>query len=54
MFEIQVKYGEIESRKVLIKTFNSFEELGVWIANNYYSCKGGTYVNRENINRRDK
>ena len=39
MFEIQVKYGEIESRKVLIKTFNSFEELGVWIANNYDEVK---------------
>lgn len=39
MFEIEVKYYEIESKEQLIRKFNSFEALGIWIANNYDEVK---------------
>lgn len=35
MFEIEVKYNEDKLEEELIRKFNSFEALGVWVANNY-------------------
>ena len=35
MFEIEVKYNEDKSEEELIRKFNSFGALGVWVANNY-------------------
>lgn len=35
MFKVEVKYTQYEKDVELIRSFRSFEELGVWISNNY-------------------
>ena len=35
MFKVEVKYTQCEKDVELIRSFRSFEELGVWISNSY-------------------
>lgn len=35
IFKVEVKYTQYEKDVELIRSFRSFEELGVWISNNY-------------------